>query len=94
MKILTLFLALFLTLWPESAPVVNCTQGQEVCLEVVDDVEEEAVIRTPQRTRETVLSFTGIHPVVSRPVSGQTLTFQPIRFCLERQWLAIRRLLL
>ena len=90
MKILTLFLALFLTLWPESAPVVNCTQGQEVCIEVVDDVEEEAVIRTPQRTREIILSFTGIHPVVSR----QTLTFQPIRFCLERQWLAIRRLLL
>ena len=45
MKILTLFLALFLTLLPESVPVSHYSQGQEVCWEEVNDVEEEAVIR-------------------------------------------------
>ena len=54
MKILTLFLALFLTMMPESVPIFNISQGQEICLEEVDDVEEEAVVSMSQRIQKKI----------------------------------------
>lgn len=54
MKILTLFLALFLTMMPESVPIFNISQGQEICLEEVDDVEEEAVVSMSQRIQKRI----------------------------------------
>lgn len=87
MKILTLFLALFLTLLPESAPFVSYSQGQDICLEEVDDVEEEAVIRIPQRIPKKILTATDPFSPEIKPVSIQNLTFHLIHFCFERQWL-------
>lgn len=54
MKILTLFLALFLTMMPESVPIFNISQWQEICLEEVDDVEEEAVVSMSQRIQKRI----------------------------------------
>ena len=87
MKILTLFLALFLTLLPESAPFVSYSQGQDICLEEVDDVEEEAVIRIPQRIPKKILTATDAFSPEIKPASIQNLTFHLIHFCFERQWL-------
>jgi hypothetical protein len=87
MKILTLFLALFLTLLPESVPSVNLSQGQDVCLEVVDDVEEEAVIRLPQRIPKKILTTSEAFSPEVKPVSIHNLTFHLIHFRFERQWL-------
>lgn len=48
MRILTLFLALFLTLLPESVPSVSTSYEYDVCLEeMCDAVEEEAILRAP-----------------------------------------------
>ncbi len=92
MRILTLFLALFLTLLPDSVPFENYSQTQDVCCEYVEDVEEEAVLkavtREQRQSKETSEScFRGIcfcrtditehHPVVNR---------------FERQWLTHCRL--
>ena len=87
MKILTLFLALFLTLLPDSVPFVNLSQGQDVCFEEVDDVEEEAVIRLPQCTPKKILTTSEAFSREVKPISIQNLTYHPIHFCFERQWL-------
>ena len=88
MRILTLFLALFLTLLPE----ISCPQEQDVCLEEVIDVEEEAVIRTERPAQEQV-------QMSSLPVCGDAskclihlpeLLFS--HYCFERQWLRYCRL--
>lgn len=94
LRFLTLFLALFLTWLPESAHFVSCAQGQEICLEEVevDDVEEEAVIRSERRAQEQVLTsslpvfgdaFSSLRCIPEIPVS---------RYCFERQWLRCCRL--
>ena len=55
MKVLTLFLALFLTFLPESLPVENDAQPQDVFCEDVEDFEEEAVIRSVRRDQSQPL---------------------------------------
>ena len=92
MRILTLFLALFLTLLPDSAHFVTCPQGQDVCMEEVNDVEEEAVIRTERRAQEQVQPS-------SLPVLGEVFCrvvhspeFPDSHYCFERRWLRCRRL--
>ncbi len=87
MKILTLFLALFLTLFPESVPFVNYTQGQDVCVEEVCDVEEEAVIRSPQRAPERLQTSSEAPFVSFRPLFVRVLRHHSFHFCFERQWL-------
>ncbi len=87
MKILTLFLALFLALLPDDLPYTGLSQSQDFCTEAVDEVEEEAVIQLTQRIRQKPpaspppalpgLRPTWVRPSVTCPV--------PIRF--ERQWL-------
>ncbi len=87
MKILTLFLALLLSLLPEGTPVADYSPGEDVCYEVVDDVEEEAVIRTSRAPQK--------QPQVSSiSVSWKTLrafsllpSFYHVHICFERQWL-------
>ena len=92
MRILTLFLALFLTLLPENAHYVPFSQGQDVCLEEVNDVEEDAVIRTERRAQEQ-------DQTSLLPVSGDSfrclirLPESPVsHYCFERQWLRCCRL--
>ena len=94
LRVLTLFLALFLTWLPESAHFVPCSQGQEICLEEVevDDVEEEAVIRTERSSQEQTMTS-------SLPVFGEAsnrlryIPESPVPYyCFERQWLRCCRL--
>ena len=89
MKILTLFLALLLSLLPEGIPVVDCSPGEDVCYEeVVDDVEEEeAVIRTPRTPqRQPRVSSIGVSAKTPRDYSHLPSHF-PVHLCFERQWL-------
>ncbi len=87
MKVLTLFLALFLTLLPESMPYVNLPQGQDVCLEEVCDVEEEAVIRTSQQTLKRVLVSPETPPASHGPVYVEVPNHYNYHYRFERQWL-------
>jgi hypothetical protein len=88
MRILTLFLALFLTLLPEGVTYVNTSCGQGVCLEEICDIaEEEAVIRSPQRMTEMDQDS------VEDPQSDCIPVFTPVfrchfvYYCFERLWL-------
>ena len=87
MKILTLFLALFLTLLPEGAPAFNYSQGQDVVLEEVNEIEEEAVFSSSQRLQKRVQTPSVIIPRVILPFTSQVFIFIPVHICLERQWL-------
>lgn len=87
MKILTLFLALLLSLLPEGTPVANCSPGEDVCYEVVDDVEEEAVIRTSQTPqKQPRVSSTSVSEKTPRDFSHLPSHF-PVHLCFERKWL-------
>ena len=87
MKILTLFLALFLTLLPEGAPAFNYSQGQDVVLEEVNEIEEEAVFSSSQRLQKRVQTPSVTIPRVILPFTNQVFIFIPVHICLERQWL-------
>ncbi len=87
MKILTLFLALFLTLLPEGAPAFNYSQGQDVVLEEVNEIEEEAVFSSSQRLQKRVQTPSVTIPRVILPFTSQVFIFIPVHICLERQWL-------
>ena len=87
MKILTLFLALFLTLLPEGAPAFNYSQGQDVLLEEVNEIEEEAVFSSSQRLQKRVQTPSVTIPRVILPFTNQVFIFIPVHICLERQWL-------
>ncbi len=87
MKILTLFLALLLSLLPEGVPVENCSPGDDVCYEVVDYVEEEAVIRTSRTPqKQPRFSSIGVSAKTSRDFLNLPFYF-PVHLCFERQWL-------
>lgn len=92
MKVLTLFLALFLSFLPESLPVENDAQPQDVFCEDVEDFEEEAVIRSVRRDQSQPLeSFLPFIQGDACCLSGKLL--HPLAvFCLERQWLTLCRL--
>ena len=94
MRILTLFLALFLTLLPEGVPFIDVTQGHDVCVEEVCEVEDEATIRTPQRVQRRILTlskvlFKGVNP---HPI--KVAFCHPVIFYFERQWLVACKLIL
>ena len=92
MKIITLLLALFLTLLPDSVPVSHSSILQEICTEDVIDIEEEAVIRISRP--EQKLSAQSSDPAT--PVISKWQPFIPkvniVHFCFERQWLTSLRL--
>ena len=92
MKILTIFLALFLTWLPESAPMVPISNGQEVCTEEVCDVEEEAVIQTSRQEQKKAPLPAESLPVSSciEPVSTESC--YPDHPGSERHWLTCRKL--
>ncbi len=92
MKIFTLFLSLFLALLPEGVPASDCPSWQDTFLEQLDEVEEEAVIRTVQtqqkqfqRPSESV--FDDFHPGLIAPTDNYFTGF-----CFEKQWLRNRKL--
>lgn len=88
MKILTLFLALFLTLLPEGVPAFNSfSQEQDVLLEEVNEIEEEAVISTSQRLQKRFQSPSITIPRVTLLSINQVFIFIPVHICLGRQWL-------
>lgn len=89
MRILTLFLALFLSLLPEGTPVADYSPGEEVCYEVVDDVEEEAVIRISRNLEKQpqVLPNT-VCTEAFRESSGRLFCY-PFHYYFERQWLTV-----
>lgn len=87
MKILTLFLALLLSLLPEGSPVADCSPWEDVCYEVVDDVEEEAVIRTSRAPqKQPRVSYVSVSSETLRDYSYHPSHY-PVQFCSERQWL-------
>lgn len=89
MKILTLFFALFLTILPENVQFINYSSwGQDVILEVVDDVEEEAVIRTNQTPQKQFRTSqdTGSEGLRSGLFQIAKYNFS-VHSCFERQWL-------
>ncbi len=92
MKILALFLALFLTIQPEDAPPVNYSQTQEVCCEDTDLVEEEAIIRSfrseQKQTQASPFIVSPTEAATRRLPVGIISTYN--RF--ERQWLTLCRL--
>ena len=87
MRILTLFLALFLTLLPENASVADISLGQDVCCEMVNDVEEEAVIHTSQNRQEQPLTYPEVISERFRQGLSRSVKYSPVCFCFERQWL-------
>lgn len=89
MRILTLFLALFLTLLPDSVSYVNTTSyGQEVCFEEVCDVEEEAILRAPQRMSDKIQASSETVFTDRKSVFISLFHYRPIHFCFERLWLS------
>lgn len=94
MKILALFFAFFLALLPESAAVASCPVGQDVYLEEVSDVEEEAVLRTPQRVPRQVRESSSAEslPEKGKNVFQRVTCCHLIHLCFERQWLLTCRL--
>lgn len=87
MKILTLFLSLFLTMLPEKALVTNTSYCQDICFEEVYDGEEEAIIRIPQRIPKGTRASLEISLTEHKPVLIPVFHYHRIHFCFERQWL-------
>lgn len=86
MRILTLFLALFLTLLPEGVTYVDFSQTQEACWEDLDTLQEEAVIKTVQREQVQVREAS---PAISQRFpycQSDIAVYQQVDFCFERQW--------
>lgn len=79
MKILTLFLSLFLTMLPEKALVTNTSYCQDICFEEVYDGEEEAIIGTRASLEISLTEH--------KPVLITVFHYHRIHFCFERQWL-------
>jgi len=91
-RILTLFLALFLTLLPEEAPVVNFSPAQDVCVENVDDVEEEAIVQVVPRSHHKIqICSNPLWAGFDQPL-WQGDSCHPIHFSFERKWLISCRL--
>ena len=87
MRIIAILLALILTLLPDGFPVTVEAYGQNVCVENVVDMEEEAVIRSCERARKqyegrpvTIRKATS-HPLV------QVLPVHTFLFCFENTFL-------
>lgn len=87
MNIITLFLALFLAFLPEGAPALNYSQGQDVFLEEVVDVEEEAILSSSRRINIRVQIPLITVPRDYLPSISQVFISVPNLVCLERQWL-------
>ena len=88
MKILTLFLALLLTMLPESTPCADFfPQGQDSCWELTDDIEEEAVIRTSQGTQKEYQASSRPAPDGPRFSKKIKTPRHSTHHCFERQWL-------
>lgn len=87
MKILTLFIALFLALMPESVSFANNYQGQDICFEEINDAEDEAVIRTPQQTLKKIQTPSESLSGRITPASIQDSAYHYVHLCFQRQWL-------
>ena len=87
MRILTLFLTLFLTILPDSVPCANTSFWQDVSMEEVFDIEGDAIIHTFQRKPIGIQDFSEIIIREWAPAPIHVLPYHSIHFCFERQWL-------
>lgn len=93
MRILTLFLTLFLTLLQESTPFLCSPAGsQEINTEEICDIEEEAVIQTNRQEQKKAplpAASLAASPCIE-PVSAESRI--PSHRSFERHWLTCRKL--
>lgn len=88
MRILTLFIALFLTFMPEETAIDNAfSRWQDVCYEQVDDVEEEAVIRSESRCQKQIDESRELDSLKRSCYTEYSAKPRFIHMCFERQWL-------
>lgn len=92
LRLLMLSLMLLLAFQPDSSPFVHNASGQEVCVEEIYDIEEEAVIQTTRQEQkklqpalESLVIVPGLEPVVAESCFPSRLSF-------ERHWLTCRKL--
>ncbi len=92
LRLLMLSLMLLLAFQPDSSPFVHSASGQEVCVEEIYDIEEEAVIQTTRQEQKKVQPATESLVIVSslEPVVAESRF--PSRFSFERHWLTCRKL--
>ena len=89
MRIPTLFLALFLTLLPDSVSFFNtASYGQEICFEEICDTEEEAILRAPQRINDKIRASSESVFSDRKFVFIPLFHYRSIHFCFERLWLS------
>lgn len=87
MRIIAILVALILTLLPDGVPVTVEVYGQDVCVEDVVDMEEEAVTRSSEHAgkhyegRPVVIRKAAPHPL-SKAFSAHSFLF-----CFENTFL-------
>jgi hypothetical protein len=92
MRILTLFLALFLTLLPENVPFESYSQTQDVCCEDVEDIEEEAVLKAVTREQRQPQESSRSSSQGKCLCHSDIMKHDPVILCFEKQWLTFCRL--
>lgn len=94
MRIAVLLLALLLAIVPEGVPAdCSCSwQGLDVVGEVVFDGEDDAFTRTPQREGPGPrVEAVELQPLPCTLSYGAEIP-HPVKPCIERRWLSLRRL--
>lgn len=91
-KIVTVFLALFLTLLPENVSFNNFSQDPSICFEETEGLEEEAVIQAPAPSRRQPQLPSA--SVTFRPSAFYSYKspYIPVICCFEKQWISVCRL--
>ncbi len=87
MRIITILFALFLSLLQGNAPVDMCSCEQDICVENVVDVEEEAIVRSNERIQKEIeapVPFS-IKDFSCHKISN--LHINHIRYCFDATWL-------
>lgn len=92
LRLLMLSLMLLLAYQPDSSPFVYNASGQEVCVEEIYDIEEEAVIQTTRQEQKKAPLPAESLSVSSciEPVSTESC--YPDHPGSERHWLTCRKL--
>lgn len=92
LRLLMLSLVLLLAFQPDSSPFVYNASGQDVCMEEVCDVEEEAVIQTSRQEQKKAPLPSESIAVSSYTEPVLTQSCYPVHRSFERHWLTYRKL--